>query len=146
MALKDHYEGAGVHVVNSVQDDKVLNFFFLGENKAHMWWDEFETQLTGELNYYYCLEKRGVHSNDMRLRILNRKILAGFLKATKASINLELTKTSVMITYENALAVFCSQVNKKFLPKLSSSNNRGTTRINESGTHGGGRGARFQGQ
>ena len=49
-----------------------------------------------------------------------------------------------MITYENVLAVFRNQVNHKILPELSSSNKRGTTRINESGTHGGGRGARFQ--
>ena len=109
-----------------------------------MCWDEFERYLTNKFNYYDHLKKKIVHSNDTRLRILNRKILADFLQETKASINLELTKTPVIISCENALAVFRNQVNHKILPELSSSNKRGTTRINESGTHGGGRGARFQ--
>ena len=80
----------------------------------------------------------------MRLRILNRKILADFLQANKASINLELFKTPVAITYENALAAFRNQVNQNFLPELSSSYNRKTRGINESGTRGGGRGGIFQ--
>ena len=69
-----------------------------------------------------------------------------FLQATKSSVKLELTKTPVKITYENALAALCNQVNHKFLPELSSSNNMRTTRINESGTSGGGIGGIFQGQ
>ena len=37
MALKGHYEGLGVHAVNVVQADKVLNdLFHLGEKKTHM--------------------------------------------------------------------------------------------------------------
>ena len=102
MALKDHYEGVGVHAVNGVQADKVLKgLFYSGEKKSHMRWDEFERQLTNEFNTYNCLEKRSVHSNDTRLRILNRKILVDFLQATKLYINLDLAKTPVTITYEN---------------------------------------------
>ena len=82
----------------------------------------------------------------MILCILNRKIFIDFLQATKASINFELAKTPVSITYENELAVFCNQVNQKLLPELSSSNNRRTRRINETGTCGGGRGGRFKGR
>ena len=80
----------------------------------------------------------------MRLRILNRKILADFLQATKASINLDLAKTPVTITYDNTLAEFRNQFNHKFPPALSSSNNRNTGRINEAVTRGGGRGGIFQ--
>ena len=29
MALKDLYEGVGVHAVNAVQNDKLLNFFLI---------------------------------------------------------------------------------------------------------------------
>ena len=82
----------------------------------------------------------------MRLRILNRKILSDFLQATKASINLELAKTSVTITYTNALAAFHNQVNHKFPSEFSSSNTRSTMIINEAGTRRGGRGGIFQGR
>ena len=37
MSLKDNYEGVGVHAVNAVQADKVLNdLFYSGEKKPHM--------------------------------------------------------------------------------------------------------------
>ena len=80
----------------------------------------------------------------MRLRTLNRKILSDFLQATKSSINLELANTPVPITYENAHSAFRNQVNQKFPPEISSSNNRNTGRINEAVTRGGGRGGIFQ--
>ena len=92
------------------------------------------------------MEKRNVHSNYTRLRILNRKILVDFLQPTKAYINLELAKTPVMMTYKHALATFRNQVSRKFPPESSFSNSRRTRRINESGTCSAGRGSRFQGQ
>ena len=40
MVLKDHYKGVGVHALNAVQADKVLNsLFYSGEKEPHMWWD-----------------------------------------------------------------------------------------------------------
>ena len=50
MELKDQYDGVGVHTVNLVHDDKLLKLFFSGENKPHMWWDEFERHITIALN------------------------------------------------------------------------------------------------
>ena len=95
-----------------------------------MWWNKFERHITNEFNIYDLLEMRRVHSNDMRLSILNIKILADLLQATKASIKLDLAKTPVTITYENSPAAFRNQVNHKVPPDLSSSNNRKTRRIN----------------
>ena len=109
-----------------------------------MWWDEFERQITDAFNTYDYLEKMSIHSNDMILRILNKKILADFLQATKASINLELAKTPVTITYENELTTFRNQVNHKSPPEFSSSNSRKKSRINEASTRGSGRGGIFQ--
>ena len=83
-----------------------------------MWWEEFERHITYAFNTYKYLEKRRIHSNDMRLHILNRKILVDFIQATKASINLDLVKTPVTITYEDALVAFCNQDNHKFPPEL----------------------------
>ena len=67
----------------------------------------------------------------MKLRILNRKITADFLAATKASINLELARDPITMTYEQALAAFRNQVNQKFPPDISTSNNARTRRINQ---------------
>ena len=140
-ALKDHYEGVGVHAVNVVKADKVLNdLFYSGEKPPHMWWDEFERQLTDAFNTYDRLERRAVHSDAMKLRILNRKILADFLQTTKASINLELARVPITMTYENALSAFRNQVNQKFPPEMSSA--RRTRHINETSTRSGGRGGR----
>ena len=51
IAFKDHYEVVRFYAVNLVQADKVLNnLFYSGEKKPHMWWDEFESQLTDEFN------------------------------------------------------------------------------------------------
>ena len=35
MTLKDHYEGVGVHAVNAVQADRVLNGFFIQVKRNH---------------------------------------------------------------------------------------------------------------
>ena len=75
----------------------------------------------------------------MRVHVLNRKILAGVLQATKASMNLELAKTPLMITYENELNAFRNQFNQKFPHEFSSSNNRRTALINETYTRSSGR-------
>ena len=107
-----------------------------------MWWDEFERQLTEAFNTYDRAERRAVHSNEMKLRILNRKINADFLNATKASINLELAKTTVNMRYDEALSAFRNQVNQKFPPEVSTGGNRRTRSINQTGSYAnnGGRG------
>ena len=90
-----------------------------------MWWDEFERQLTDTFNTYDRNEKRSVHSDNQKLCMLNRKINADFLQATKSSINLELYRTPVNFSYDDALAAFINQVNQKYLPELSTYNRHG---------------------
>ena len=119
-----------MHAVTIVQADKVINdLFYSGEKKPHMWWDEFEKQLSTTFTTYDRAGQREVHLNKMKLCILNRKILADFLAATKASINLELARDPITITYEQALAAFRNQVNQKFPPDISTGNNTRTRRI-----------------
>ena len=106
---------------------------YVGQKKPHMWWGEFEWQLTDAFNTYGRHERRNVHSENQKLCILNMKVNADFLQATKVSINLDLSKTPVTLNYDDALTAFKNQVNQKFPPKLSSSNNRRTIRVNEVG-------------
>ena len=102
-SLKNHYKGVGVHAINIIKADKVLNdLFYSGEKPPHMWWDKFERQLTDAFNAHDRHEGRMVHSEYQKLRILNRKVTADFLQATKASININLARIPITITYKNA--------------------------------------------
>ena len=78
-----------------------------------MWWNELEKQLTDAFNTYYWHERRSVHSDNQKLRMLNRKINADFLQAAKSSINHELDKTPFNLSYDDAPAAFRNQVNQK---------------------------------
>ena len=111
-----------------------------------MWWDEFERRLTDAFITYDKHEKRSVHSDNKKLRILHRKINAEFLQATKSSINIEHARTPVNLSYDDDLAVFRNQVNQKYPPELSTSNNRRPRTVNEVDSMGSGRGGLFQGR
>ena len=147
IALKNHYEGVGVHAIDIVKADNIIqDLLYSGEKNPHMWRDEFERQLTDAFNTYDRHEKCSVHSDNQKLRMLNRKVNADFLQATKSSINIELARTPVNLSYDDALAAFINQVNQKYPPELSTSNNRRPRRVNEVDSMGGGRGGRFQGR
>ena len=123
-ALVDHYEGVGVHSINILKADDVFDtLYYIGEKKPHMWWDEFERQLTEAFLAYDKKEGRVVYSNEMKLRILIKKIGADFLASTKAGIGIELTRPIITMTYEQALSSFRNEVNRKFPPNLGGSNN-----------------------
>ena len=45
--LKDHYEGVGANATLITKTEKdIESLFYAGEEKAHMWWEEFKTRLT----------------------------------------------------------------------------------------------------
>ena len=47
IALRDHYEGVGILAVDIQKAEiTIRNLFYAGKKKPHMWWDEFERQLT----------------------------------------------------------------------------------------------------
>jgi hypothetical protein len=146
MTLKAHYEGVGVNARDTLKADKIIeNLFYAGEKKPHMWWEEFEKQLNLAFTIYDQRERREVYSDHMKLRTLHRKISADFLQHAKASINVELNRDPVTITYAQALSVFRDEVNRKFPPEVSNNNSR-ARRVNETNTGGrGGRGGRGRG-
>ena len=77
--------------------------------------------LTDVFNTYDCRNRRNVHSENQKLRILNRKINKELLQDTEASIILKLANTLVIINYDDALNLFRNQVNQKVPSKLSTS-------------------------
>jgi hypothetical protein len=82
-----------------------------------------------------------VHSQEMKLRILLTKVTADFLMPTKAGIGIDLARIPTTLTYEQALAAFRNEVNRKFPPQMSSTI-QARCNINEVG-RGRGRGGRF---
>lgn len=74
-ALKDFYEGVGANVKAVLEAETDLQeMFYSGEKRPVMWWDHFELRLT---NAFAIVDKdtgRVVHTDDMKLRMLNRKV------------------------------------------------------------------------
>jgi hypothetical protein len=116
--LKDHYEGVGVHALDITRAESILStLHYAGEKKTHMWWTEFEKQLTSAFVTYNKREGRVVHSQEMKLRILLMKVTADFLTPTKAGISIDLARIPIRFTYEHALAAFRNKVNRKSPPR-----------------------------
>ena len=103
-----------------------------------MWWAEFEVQMNFAFHAYEKKERRVVHSNEMKLRYLTKKIKADFLNSTKSAINVSLTAVPMVMTYEQAMKAFRLAVAAKFPPEITAT--KVTRRINELGSRGGGRG------
>lgn len=127
LALRNHYEGVGVHALDITKAEDILdNLYYSGEKPPHMWWDEFEKELDWAYNTYDTKEQRQVHSNEMKLRTLMSKIKCDKLAAVKASMTIELSKIPLTMTYDVAKATFRNAVNQMNPPQLK--NNKTTTR------------------
>jgi len=146
-SLIEHYEGVGIHSVNVIKAEEIISsLFYSGEKRPHMWWDEFERQLTYAFTIIDKKEGRQVYSDNMKLRIVTKKVQADFLTSLKAGINIELTKTPITFTYAQALSAFRNEVNRKFPPEMASKNNTRARRINETSRNGGRGGGRGRGR
>ena len=83
IALKEHFEGVGVNSMEITKAEHTINFlFYSGEKKPHMWWGEFEKELSRAFAIYQRTEGRVVHSNEMKLRILMGKVQAPDCKSS----------------------------------------------------------------
>ena len=95
-----------------------------------MWWEELEKQLISAFVAYEKYEKRQVHSNKIKLRILLDKVNAEFLAHTKAGIGIKITRMPMNMSYTQALSGFKNEVNRKSPPKIGS-NHRAHQKINK---------------
>ena len=144
-ALVAHYEGVGLHSVDIIAADEAIDsLYYTGEKKPHMWWEEFEKRLTAAFAAYDKKEGRQVFSDEMKLRILIKKVNTDFLANVKAGISIELTRATITMTYNQALQTFRNEVNTKFPLELGG-RNRGRRHINELSQRGG-RGGRGRGR
>ncbi len=133
-ALKEHYEGIGILALDVTRAEKIIeNLFYMGERQPHMWWAEFEKQLTNAFTAYDKKERRQVYSNEMKLRVLLKKIKADFLSSTKSQIEVAFTEVPMTMTYERAMASFRNVVNQQHPPQLGATSSgrsrRGVSQI-----------------
>lgn len=79
LALRDHYEGIGILALDVTKAELTMKtLFYSGEKKPHMWWEEFEKELTQVFTIYEKHEGRAVYSNQMKLCTLMDKVDAIF--------------------------------------------------------------------
>ena len=115
-SLKEHYEGVGIHARNVAEADKTIyTLFYNGERKPHMLWGKFEKRLTTAFVVFDKEDKREVYSDEMKLRILCRKVTADFLQNTRTFIEIGLSKIPVSMTYTQSLSNFRNEVNRSSL-------------------------------
>ena len=99
IALRDFYEGVGANARSTLSAEADLQeMFYAGEKPPHMWWDEFEIRLT---NAFAVVDKeagRQVHTDEMKLRLLNRKVRADFLSTIKTHIEMQMTMVLMVVT------------------------------------------------
>ena len=83
---KLHYEGDGIYSKDMKQAKKILdNLIYNGERPPTMDWIKFEQQLNSAFAAYVRNEKREVHSNDMKITILQDKIKCDDLISVNAA-------------------------------------------------------------
>ena len=84
-----------------------------------MWWSKFKVQLNFAFHAYKKKERRVVHSNEMKMRYLTKKIKAAFFNSTKSAINVSLTAVQMTMTYKQAIKAFRLAIVAKFLPDIT---------------------------
>jgi hypothetical protein len=76
----------------------------------------------------------------MKIRMLVDKIKADFLIPTRAQLEIELSRTPMTVTYDQALSLFRYMVNQKHPPQMGAAQNRTRRNVNEVVTAGRGGG------
>lgn len=140
-ALEDIYKGTGINAKDIRKADRTIKeMHYTGEKKPYIWWDEFEKQLRWAFSAYDKREGRVVYSEEMKLRVLNDKIKADFLTATKISLKVEMNKMSMTLTFDMALKSYrdvSNEANPASSIHQSRSQRRGACSVNQMDSWGG---------
>ena len=153
--LKLHYEGSGMHAIELKEAEKTLhNLVYQGEKPPQMYWTKFEQKLNTAFATYVKVEKRVVHSEQMKLSYLLNKIKCENLARTTVAIealveeNGNYDYNKAIRLYKNAVAKFASRTNEREVKEQNQGRGRGGRNIggrgrgsySGRGRHGRGRG------
>jgi len=77
-----------------------------------MWWIEFERRLNMAFCTVNTVERREMYSEPQKLHILLKKVKCEWLKNVSSMINIELSRTKLNYTYDEATTPFRNEVMK----------------------------------
>ena len=80
-----------------------------------MWWDKFEVKSTYAFVVIDKNTGHQVHTDVMKLRMLNSKVRADFIVAMKTNIDMKMSMQPMVMTYTSALSNYRNTVNQKYL-------------------------------
>ena len=139
MDLKDFYGGVGRNAMTVLAaENDIQELYYAGENKSHMWWEEFVIRLTNAFEIIDKYAGREVHIDKSKMRLPNKNIRADFLTTMKTTIEMHMSSTPMTTTYSSVLANYRNTFNQTFPNEYTVKRNN--IRIQTKYYHGGRRG------
>lgn len=143
--LSEHFVGQGVYAIDLRDAESLLeNLYYNGEKRPHMWWIRFEQQLKWAYAILDRKEGRQVYSDERKLKkLLEQRIKAAFLADTKASLLVDLSRTPMRLTFDEAMTALRAAVQANHPDAFSGNPTQHITRrsVNAIDRGGGGRGS-----
>ena len=116
-AVKRLFEGSGIMQTKVTNAEKTIRFIkYKGEIPPYMWWTKFEQEL---LRAYAVIDTdagQGVYNDAQKLRQLQEKIQCDWLANHKATVDAEIAKIPMTMTFATALSIYRNAVNRKHPP------------------------------
>ena len=110
-SLQELYEVVGANAryfLTAEKDNQDL--FYGGENPPYIWWDKFEVKLTNDFVVINKNEGCQVHTDVIKLRMLNSKIRTEFPFEMKTNIELQMNMQSIVMAYTSILSNYRNKV------------------------------------
>ncbi len=139
MALRDHYQGVGIHAIDKTKAERVIDKLFYNGEKHQMNWEKFEKELNLSWAIIDRHEGRAVYSDEMKRSKLMKKIESvSWLLPIKASLEAQMLMPDHQVTYQRCMTAFRNAVSAKFPPELIQ-NSRNSRRVQETKRNGKGK-------
>ena len=146
LAVKAHFEGSGIMQNKVTNAEKTIRQIrYKGEIQPYMWWTKFEQELLKAHSILDTDAGRQVYNESMRIRQLQDKIQCDWLVNHKATVDAEIAKIPMRMTFATALTIYRNAVNAKYPPGTSAQKRGGRRGISEVGRGRGHEGPRNHG-
>ena len=116
-AVKTLFEGSGIMQNKVTNAEKTIRQIrYKGEIHPYMWWTKFEQELQKAHAILDADAGQRVYNDAMRLRQLQDKIQCDWLVNHKATVDAEIAKIPMTMTFVTALSIYRNAVNAKYPP------------------------------
>ena len=125
IALRDHYEGVGFHVIAVNKAEEAIATMYYSGEKFHMNWEKFERDLNLAWSTIDKKEGRIVYSDEQKMRVLFSKVKsADFLKTMCTTLETQILNPTSVLTYDQCMTAFRNEVRKKFPTEATTTTHR----------------------